>query len=137
MLYFKWLDYFSGIIDFSDNNKDYSWMILFINDQSIFPRYCLNYWNKNIYWILSLTKNVRQYQMKWVWFYDPKSFTLSIFNKDLSHFYNKVHVFFLVYLFESNLWKIVKKYGRLPYCQILCNNLKLNTKLSSCKVDHI
>ena len=110
MLYFKWQDYFSVIVDFSDNNKDYSWMILFINDQSIYHRYYLNYWNKNIYWILSLTKNVRQYQMKWVWFYDPKSFKLSIFNKDLSHFYNKVHPFFLVYLFKSNLYLLNRIY---------------------------
>ena len=121
MSYFKWLENFSVIVDFSDNNKDYSWMILFINDQSIFPRNYLNYWDKNIYWILSLTKNVWQYQVKWVGFYDPKSFTLSIFNKYLSYFYNKLHLFFLVYLFKSNLCLLDRIYvfpiETMKYCQ--------------------
>ena len=51
---------------------------------------------------------------------------------------NHTCVCWIEYMYlQLKIWKIVKKYGRLPYFLIFCNNLKLNTKLSSCKVDHI
>ena len=51
---------------------------------------------------------------------------------------NHTCVCWIEYMYlKLKIWKIVKKYGRLPYFLIFCNNLKLNTKLSSCKVDHI
>ena len=50
---------------------------------------------------------------------------------------NQTCIFWIEYMsFQLKLWKIVKKYGRFPYCLIFSNYLKLDTKLSSCKVDH-